>query len=500
MRSRWFSLTLLTFLTLATNAQTLTYARFLEQATFGPTPQSLAYVQQVGLEAFLDDQFSRAESPLPPLNPNDRNALLNAFVGNAAQGEDQLRQRMINALSEIIVISTNKNQQNQQIVPWLAILSRNAFGNYRTLLYEISTDASMGMYLDMVNSARPTAEGGANENYAREVMQLFTIGLHQLNQDGTPVLDTSGNLIPTYTQTDVAQVALAFTGWTYNTSSNPPSATLRNFGYYPGPMIPAPAYHETSSKTVLGTVIPANQTVQQDMSSVLDILFNHPNLGPFLATRLIRALVTSNPSPAYVARISAVFADNGQGVRGDLRAVVRAILLDAEARNDNPAGAFGRLRTPMQHVIAMCRALGLTVPAGSTINWNLGQMGEHPLMAPSVFGHYSALFRIPNSGGLYGPEFQIHTPMEAINRANLLHAQWTTPTGTLPAALQPLADISADPVALTNAVDAALLYGRMPTAMRTAIEQAVAQSATNPMKVRTALYLTIMSGDYLVQH
>jgi hypothetical protein len=385
--------------------QAVTYARFLEQATFGPTPQSLAHVRQIGLDAWLNEQFAKPESPWPTGTTN-RDHVISAVFGNALNGDDQLRQRVIYALSEIVVISRNKNTNVNELVPWLQILSRNAFGNYRTLLGEITLDAGMGHYLDMVNSARPGIAGGANENYPREVMQLFTMGIYELNPDGSVKLDANSQPVPAYTQEDVRQLSLAFTGWTYNNASNTPTASGQRGAFWPGPMVPAPSYHDVSAKTVLGQFIPAAQTPLQDVNAGLDILFHHPNVGPFLATRLIRALVTSNPSPQYIQRVAAKFDDNGQGVRGDLAAVVRAILLDAEARNDAPPSDFGRLRTPVQHTIAMCRALGLTPSAASNFDYLLADMGESIVNAPSVFGHYSPLFRIPKTA-LYGPEFQI---------------------------------------------------------------------------------------------
>lgn len=482
-----------------TDPDAVHYARFLDQATFGPSPQAMARVRQLGFEPWLDEQFAKPESPLPAMSTATRNSILNAFFANALDGDDQVRQRVILALSEILVISRNKNTNVNDLLPWLVILSRNAFGNYRTLLGEITLDASMGHYLDMVNSAKPGLAGGANENYPREVMQLFSMGLYELNADGSPKLDADGKPIPAYTQTDVQQLALAFTGWTYNNSTNSPTASGQRGAYYPGPMVPAPTYHDTRAKTVLGHVIPANQTPLQDVNAALDILFQHPNVGPFLATRFIRALVTSNPSPQYIQRVAAKFDDNGNGVRGDLTAVVRAVLLDPEARNDDPPANFGRLRTPMQHTIAMSRALSLPLPAASNFDYLLGDMGESLLNAPSVFGHYSPTFRIPGTA-LYGPEFQIYSPTEAANRANFLHSFWSASGGGLPTALQPFAAIASDATALTNAVDHALLYGRMPASTRNAILQALPLMYDNPQRVRTALYLTLMSGDSLVQH
>lgn len=475
----------------------VTYGRFLEQSTFGPTPQLMAHVRQVGIPAFLDEQFAATESPWPPLNSATRSSAVDSFFLNAATGQDQLRQRVIFALSEIIVIAMSKNTNGNEIVPWLQLLSRNAFGNYRTLLRETTLDASMGKFLDLANSSKPTATTGANENYAREVMQLFSIGLYQLNLDGSVMLDAQGQPVPTYTQTDVRQVALALTGWTYGNPSGVPPANP-NSNYYPGPMLPIASRHDTSAKNILGQSLAAGQTIVQDLDGAIDIIFNHPNVGPFVATRLIRALVTSNPSPAYIARIASVFNNNGQGVRGDMKAVIRAILLDADARNDSPPPDFGRLRTPVQHTIALMRALGLPVGQPSQFAYIYYSMSEGMLDAPSVFGHYSPLFHVPRTT-LFGPEFQIYSPTDAVNRANLFYSMMFNPWPINPA-LQPFVNVAGNSAALVNAVDNALLLGRMSAQTRTAILDALPAMYDNNQRALTALYLAAMSGEYLVQH
>jgi len=481
----------------------ITFGRFLEQATFGPTPQLIGHVRQVGMQGYLDEQFTTPESSLPAASTATKPGNIDAFFNNALMGQDQLRQRLIFALSEILVVSMNKNYNANMIAPWLQLLSRNAFGNYRTLLKELTLDASMGQFLDLANSLKPGINGGANENYAREVMQLFSIGLYQLNLDGSLKLDANNQPIPTYDQTDVRQMALALTSWTYGNSNNTPPS-YPNPNYYPGPMVPLPVgYHATSSKTLFsqtlppGQTIPAGQTTQQDVDSAIDILFNHPNVGPFLATRLIRALVTSNPSPAYISRVASVFNDNGQGVRGDLKAVIQAILMDQEARNDQPPSNFGRLRTPVQHTIAMARALGISLGQPSQFTYIYYSMNEGVLDAPSVFGHYSPLFRVPKTT-LFGPEFQIYTASEAINRANLLYGFFFNPWPLNPA-LQPYVSLASNPTALINAVDQVLLYGRMSPQMRSAIQNALPAMSDDNQRVLTAVYLTAISGDYLIQ-
>jgi uncharacterized protein (DUF1800 family) len=479
------------------DSQAVTYGRFLDQTTFGPTPQLMAHIRQTGLQAFLDEQLVTPESQWPAVNSATIGGVENAFFLNALNGQDQLRQRVIFALTEIFVIATNKNVNGNEIVPWLQLLSRNAFGNYRTLLREITLDASMGKYLDLSNSARPGIAGGANENYPREVMQLFSIGLWKLNQDGSQQLDGQGNPIPAYDQNDVRQLALALTGWTYGNPSNTPPQNV-NSNYYPGPMLPVANNHDRTQKTIFGQTLAANQTHVQDLDAAIDILFNHPNVGPFIATRLIRALVTSNPSPAYIARVAAVFNDNNQGVRGDMKSVIRAIVMDAEARNDTPPANFGRLRTPVQQTIAFLRALNIPSGQPTQFAYIYYSMGEPMLDAPSVFGHYSPMYRVPRSS-LFGPEFQIYSPSEAMNRANFIYS-WMTSTYPINPALQPFVNVAGNATALINAADNALLYGRMSPQMRAALMNALPAMIDNNQRVFTVLYLTATSSDYLIQH
>jgi uncharacterized protein (DUF1800 family) len=334
----------------APNPGLLSAARLLDQAAFGPTPQSLDEVQSRGAAAWIEDQFNAPESALS-LTGDLRAQMLSRL----AQAPDQLRQRMVWALSQIIVVSMDKNNYANEYIPYLQILSRNAFGNYRTLLKEIALSPQMGKYLDLANSNKPgSSGGGANENFPRELMQVFTIGLVELNTDGSP----KPGPIPTYTQETVRQFALALTGWTYPTA---PGATPRsnNWEEFSKPaMEPRPADHDTSAKFLLNNVVlPAGQTPEQDMDGVIDCLFNHPNAGPFLATRLIRFLVTSNPSPAYTARVAQVFNSNSNGIRGDLKSVVRAILMDPEARNDQATPTQGRLKDPVGMYVSFVRAL-----------------------------------------------------------------------------------------------------------------------------------------------
>ena len=472
----------------------VTYGRFLDQTTFGPTPALIAHVRQIGMQGFLDEQFALPESTWPNVSTAQRSDAVDAFFGNAENGQDQLRQRTIYALSEITVIAMNKNTNGDMIVPWLQLLSRNAFGNYHTLLRELTLDSTMGNYLDLVNSGGGIAP---NENYPRELMQLFSIGLYQLNNDGSLKLDQFGNPIPTYTQADVQQLARALTGWTYTNATNT-SGAGGNYNYYAGPMIPGPAsWHNKSAKTILGQSIPANQTIQQDMDSALNIIFNHPNVGPFIATRLIRALVTSNPSPAYISRVADAFNNTG-GVRGDMKAVIQAIIMDPEARNDAPPANFGRLRTPTQDIIAFARAFNMDLGSASNFAYLFYNMNEGILDAPSVFGHYSPLYIIPNSGGLHGPEFQIYSASDAANRANFFYSLVYNPWPINPV-LQPYANIAGNSTALINAVDNALLFGRMSQTTRNAIANALPAMYDNNQRAMTAIYMAATSGEHLIQ-
>lgn len=241
------------------------------------------------------------------------------------QAPDQLRQRAAFALGQTLVVSANKNVNGYELIPFVRLLSKYAFSNYRTLLREVTLSPSMGKFLDLANSRKAMGGSAPNENYPRELLQLFSIGLWQLNQDGTVKVDAQGNPLGTYTQADVKDVARALSGWTYPTAPGalPRSSNPEDFV---GLMEPRPDHHDAGAKTVLGVPISAGQSVTKDLEDVVDAIFEHPNVPPFVATRLIRSLVTSNPSGAYIARVAAVFIDNGEGVRGDMRAVLQAIL------------------------------------------------------------------------------------------------------------------------------------------------------------------------------
>lgn len=473
----------------ATDAASVSAARFLEQASFGPTPAQLSLVKQIGVSNWISQQMVMPASVIP--DSTDLSVLQRGVFNNMASGQDQLRQRVIFALSQIFVVSQEKNPYANEMRPWLMSLSNNAFGNFKTLLREMSLNPSMGKYLDMGNSVIPAP----NENYAREVMQLFTIGTVMLNQDGSVQLDAAGKPIPTYDQTRIAEFARALSGWTYGGNS----ATGLNWESFATPLQPRDNYHDKKAKTLLlGKVLPAGQTTQQDFDAVIDNLFNHPNVPPFIATRLIRSLTSSNPSPAYIQRVANVFANNA-GVRGDLAATIRAVLLDPEARQDTPSNTQGFLKDPVLHSLGLIRALNGTVVDPTSMFWDYYLMGEKILSAPSVFSFYSPLTRLPGSNQYYGPSFQIYAPSMAVARANFLYQLISGNYGTMVKIdLTPFIAAAPNPTNLINLVDATLLQGRMSASTRQALSAALATSSDNKERAIIALHFTAISADFAV--
>jgi len=470
--------------------------RFLEQAAFGPRPADIAKVQQIGVNAWLDEQFALPEPALPD---QPSTAALRAWeLYNFVHAPDQLRQRVAYSLRQIVVTSLNKLNYANEILPWMRVINRNAFGNYRTLLREVTISPSMGKYLDLANSTKPSATNGANENYPREVMQLFSIGLWQLNNDGSQKLDAGGQPIPTYDQNTVRQVALALTGWTYPTAPGGQTGGL-NWENFTADMEPRPAYHDTTAKSFLGCNLAANQSIQQDLDATIDCLFQHPNTPPFIATRLIRGMVKSNPSPAYIGRISAVFINNGLGIRGDLRAVVRAILTDPEARQDTPDASSGRLKEPLYFISAFLRAANGSIAMNNGVAYVYDNMGQSVLAPPSVFNWFSPMYRVPKST-LFGPEFQIYTPTEATLRANFLYQILTSNGGEIVIDLTNFQAAAPNTAALLDEVDRVFFYGRMPAGVRGAITNAVTAAYDNNQRVQAAVYLAALSGQYAVQY
>ena len=472
-------------------------AQFLELATFGPTAADVAAVQTGGKTAWLAYQFSLPETPLADGLSTD--GVRNQLFLNMANAPDQLRQRMMFALSQFIVVSANKTGSGEELTPWVRLLSRNAFGNFRTLMRDVTLSPTMGKYLDLAYSRKASSNSSPNENYPRELMQLFTIGLWEMHMDGTLKVDTNGQPIPTYTQNHIRDFARALTGWTFPTM---PGATPQNSNpqYFVGNMEPRTSTHDTGSKTLLqGVVIPASQTTTQDMESVLDNIFSHPNVAPFVAIRLIRSLVTSNPSAGYIHRVANAFANNGAGVRGDLRAVLTAVLTDPEAQSF--AAEDGRLKDPVLHMIGLGRALGAQIGDPNQYNWVFNNLAQRVLTPTTVFSFYSPLATLPGHSDLYGPEFQIYPPALAIQRANFIYGLLNGQFGSAFAVdLTPYKALAANPTTLVDRVNQTLMFGRMSDELRELILVATSAVPASDTTQRAlgALYLAAISSEHSV--
>ncbi|HEU4458953.1 MAG TPA: DUF1800 domain-containing protein [Methylibium sp.] len=543
-------------------------ARFLAQASMGPTESEIDAVAQYGTRAWIDAQFNQpqvshkaamdtrdAQRAAANEGDADQNDFLESWWKQAATGPDQLRQRVTFALSQIFVISFNDgNVANypRGVASYYDMLGKNAFGNFRELLNDVSLHPMMGLYLSHRGNQKETATRVPDENYAREVMQLFSIGLFELNPDGTQRLAGAAP-IETYTTADVQGLAKVFTGWSWYAGPGTTDRTSsRFFGGNANPdrdWQPMQAYnkyvantdfHSTSEKSFLGmTIAPqgASPDPEGDLTKALDRLFNHANVGPFFCKQLIQRLVTSNPSPAYVSRCSAAFAGTGGGsggsARGDMKAVIRAVLLDTEARNlDAASTSTGKLREPVLRLAAWLRAFKATSVDADGRFRGIGvtddpatSLGQTPMRAPSVFNFYRPGYAPPNTtiatAGLVAPELQIAHEVSVAGYLNTMR-NWVpinTSAGRYVrqnyAAEQALAET---PAALVDRVNLLLAAGQMSDATKTAITNAVASRAipvpttnstgtvTNQTaidnarndRVYIAVFLTLASPDFLV--
>jgi uncharacterized protein (DUF1800 family) len=388
------------------------------------------------------------------------------------------------------------------------VLENNAFGNYRTLLGQISLSTAMGYYLTFRGNAKANPNTGSqpDENYARELMQLMTLGLYKLDRDGT------AQAAETYGQADVSGLARVFTGWDLDTSGLasplPPDVHRR-------PMAQVASRYETGSKSFLGTTIAAGTAAPVALNAALDTLFAHPNLPPFIGRQLVQRLVTSNPSPAYVARVAAVFADNGAGVRGDMKAVVRAVLLDAEARDPAAAGSpsFGKLREPVVRFLNWARGFGATSASGTWPVNDLSdpatKLGQSPMRSPSVFNFFRPGYVPPNSaiaaGGLAAPEFQITTESSVAGYVNFMQAAVSgTGIGDVKSAYPTLLPLAADSRALLAEINLVLAANQLSattlSTLAAALDSIAAGSDSGKLnRIWAALTLVLASPEYIVQ-
>ena len=494
-------------------------ARFLTQATFGPVPEAVADLQQRGYAGWIEHQIALPVSrqlpyleALPqPVTQIDR---LDAFFQSALLRPDQLRQRVAFALSEIFVVSDQGALFDQPLglADYYDLLSANAFGNFRELMERVTLSPVMGVYLSMLanQKADPDRHIRPDENYARELLQLFTIGLVELRTDGSVRLDNGGVPLPTFDQAVIEGFAQVNTGWTFGGS---PSFFEPSFDFL-RPMEPFEEFHDTQPKRLLGGItLPAGSTARQDLEAGLDLIFAHPNVGPFIGRQLIQRLVTSNPSPAYVARVAGMFNNNGSGVRGDLAAVVRAILLDPEARSSPTSDTAGKLKEPLLRLTALFRAYDASAPNGRyLIDFAAPLLGQAPLQSPSVFNFFRPGYAPPGeiaSRGLVSPEMQITTEFTAATFANVL-GNYAVSQNNYADDLGPAVvriDLSTDepfadpPARLVTRIADRLTGGAVSPVLRAEAEAVAAQypAEQGPFRVIEVLNLFLTSPEYAVQ-
>ena len=527
--------------------------RFLEQTTWGPTDSDLTHLRNVGMQTYLNEQFSAADSGYPSLPQYPANSatgcpsgtappncirdnytmypLQTQMIKNAVTGQDQLRQRVAFALHQFIVVGGNGiNNEASWMQPYLTTLDADAFGNFRTILNDVTLNPGMGDYLDMLNNSR----AAPNENYAREIMQLFSIGVDRLNANGTPILDGQGNRLPSYDQNDITTLARVFTGWTLGATKTWVVDGTTQVPNYLDPMRLNPANSNTfdlNQKTFTtlggGFVMPAcsncttlaNSQIykQAELDFMMDKLFNNPNTGPYVCTQLIHQMVTSNPSPAYVGRCSAAFANNGSGVRGDMKAIVTAILLDPEARGDVKTDPnYGHLREPVLLATNMLRWFNATTDGNLTTSGTreglLVNMGQDLFNPPTVFSYYPADYGLPGAP-LFGPEFGILNSQTTFLRANVINSLFLDnngngllvsnpdrPTGTQ-FNISAYTAMAGTPSTLLDTLDTKLMHSTMSSSMKTSIVTTVTNvsAANSALRAQTAIYLVASSSQFQVE-
>ncbi len=512
-------------------------SRLAKQASFGPTPELIdQIVAAKSASAWIDQQLALSSStyadiagkPVPTnfctaqnltgtdlsnCNRDNFGALPMAmrFYSNAMGKDDQLRQRTAFALSQIVVASDLEVHTTAGLATFNQVLLGNAFGNYKDILREVTLNPFMGNFLDMVDSNK----SAPNENYARELMQLFSVGTVMLNMDGTPKTGADGAVIATYSNAEVKEVARALTGWTY---ARLDGAAISDYVKvdYTKPMIVNAARFDTGAKTFLNVTIPAGATQQQNVDTVVDTVFNHPNTPPFISKRLIQQLTLANPSPAYVGRVAAVFADNGAGVRGDMKAVIKAILTDSEARGS--AATPGKVKEPVLFLTGLARGMGLKSD-GYAFYYRDNGLGQMPFRAPSVFNFYPYDFPLPLGSGEMSPASKLMTTSTMVARHNLAW-DWTmggeatraefksqpTIPGSVPVELPwtQWEALAVDEAKMLERIDLVFLNGTMTSAQRSALSSAMAAvKNTDPAiqarkRAQVALYIVASSPHFQV--
>lgn len=498
-------------------------SRFLSQAAIGYAKSDITSLTTSSFSAWLTSQFALprprkfwdflvANGYAVPANIGGTTGFDAMIWAQLMGSADILRQRVGLALLNFWVVGVDGfNGQWRQfaMAAYLDILWDNAFGNYRDLMEGVSTNAAMAQFLTFLGNQKANANTGAipDENYARELMQLFTIGLVQLNMDGTPVL-SNGEPVPTYTQTDVSQAARVWTGYVLATGDNSTPDRLRL------PLAVNPANHESGASSFLGLSIPAGNDGASSRKTALDGLFNHGNMPPFVATRLIQNLVTSNPSPAYVQRVASVFANNGSGVRGDMKAVITAILTDSEARDDGKVSSptFGKLREPVVRLVQWARAFGVTSP---TSLWPFGntsspasRIAQSPGRAPSVFNWFRPGYTPPGTSiaakSLVAPEFQITSEPSLIAYVNYMQSIIPGGVGEARPDYTALTAVAPDSQALLDELNLVLAANQISAAtlaqMKAALDTIGAGTADGiARRIHAAIQLVMAAPEYLVQ-
>jgi len=503
----------------SSNISAVQASRFLAQTTFGATKATIAEVQSQGFDGWLTAQFglARETTHWDWLVANGYNATANinndtgfdpVMWRQMIVARDQLRQRVGIALLEILAIGIGGVQVNWRqfaMAAYVDVLMDNAFGNFRTILDKITTNAAMASFVTFLDNRKANSATGSvpDENYARELMQLYTIGPSQLNMDGTPRL-SAGVPIETYTQDDVTGLARVFTGLTLaNSDSSKPDR-------YRLPLVMNASTNETGASSFLGTGTSGGGFGA--IKAALDTIFAHANMPPFISKQLIQRLVTSNPSPAYVSRVASAFADNGSGVRGDMKAVIRAILLDSEARADASLATMstGKLREPVMRLTGWARAFRATFIGNTALgdtSSNSTRLAQSMGRSPTVFNFFRPGYAPPNtaiaSGRLVAPEFQITNELSVVAYINFMQGLISNGASDLKADYADVLALANDSAALLDDINLVLAAGQLASATLAAIKAAIdsiSASATNGSinRVYTAILLTMASPDYLI--